>query len=161
MPAEGVASCIGLPPDSIVLRAHPPLRATTGVDFVIVEVEGPALSGASPVLAAFQALAGAQGLTGGRLSILLYARDGGAVRSRMFAPLSGTWEDPATGSANTVLGALLLSLSDSDEAAYDITQGMEMGRESRLRVSARRTPDGIRASVAGGCVQVLRGEASL
>jgi trans-2,3-dihydro-3-hydroxyanthranilate isomerase len=161
MPDEGVASCIGLPPDSIVLRDHPPLRATTGVDFVIVEVEGPALSGAGPVLAAFQALADAQGLIGERLSILLYARDGGAVRSRMFAPLSGTWEDPATGSANTILGALLLSLSDSDEAVYDITQGTEMGRESRLRVSARRTPDGIRASVAGGCVQVLRGEASL
>jgi trans-2,3-dihydro-3-hydroxyanthranilate isomerase len=132
-----------------------------GVDFVLVQVEAGALSGATPVLAAFQALAGAQGLAGERLSILLYARDEDGIRSRMFAPLSGTWEDPATGSANAILGALLLSLGDSGEAAFDITQGVEMGRESRLRVTARRTPDGVRASVAGGCVEVLRGEAAV
>ncbi|HEX9965266.1 MAG TPA: PhzF family phenazine biosynthesis protein [Allosphingosinicella sp.] len=161
MPAEGVAGCIGLPSAAIVASAHPPLRATMGVDFVIAEVEARALSRATPVLAALQALADAQGLSGERLSILLYARDGGALRSRMFAPLSGTWEDPATGSANAILGALLLSLGECSDASYDITQGTEMGRESRLRVSARRTADGIRASVAGGCVQVLRGEASV
>jgi trans-2,3-dihydro-3-hydroxyanthranilate isomerase len=161
MPAGGVADCLGLAAASILERAHPPLRATMGVDFVIVEVEGRALSRATPVLAAFQALASAEGLEGERLSILLYARDGGALRSRMFAPLSGTWEDPATGSANAILGALLLSLGESDEAGYDITQGSEMGRESRLRVTARRTAGGIRASVAGGCVQVLTGEASI
>jgi trans-2,3-dihydro-3-hydroxyanthranilate isomerase len=161
MPAEGVAGCIGLPAGSIIERAHPPLRATMGVDFVIVEVEGGALSLATPVLAAFQALADSEGLSGDRLSILLYAQDEGAIRSRMFAPLSGTWEDPATGSANAILGALLLSLGDSAGAAYEITQGTEMGRESRLRVSARRTADGIRASVAGGCVEVLRGEATV
>lgn len=161
MPAEGVAGCIGLPPGSIVERSHPPIRATVGVDFVVVEVEGRALSAATPVLAAFQALASAQGLEGERLSILLYARDGGAIRSRMFAPLSGTWEDPATGSANAILGALLLSLGDSEAATYDITQGTEMGRESRLRVTAGRTADGVRASVAGGCVEVLHGEATV
>jgi trans-2,3-dihydro-3-hydroxyanthranilate isomerase len=79
----------------------------------------------------------------------------------MFAPLSGTWEDPATGSANATLGALLLSLSDADEASFDVMQGVEMGRPSRLQVSARRTNGGIRASVGGGCVPVLRGEAEL
>ena len=159
MPAAGVARCIGLPADEVVEASHPPLRATMGVDFAIVEVAGPSLSAAAPVLAAFQALASAERLEGERLSILLYARDGGALRSRMFAPLSGTWEDPATGSANAILGALLLSLGESDEAGFDITQGTEMGRESRLRVSARRAADGIRASVAGGCIEVLRGEA--
>jgi trans-2,3-dihydro-3-hydroxyanthranilate isomerase len=29
----------------------------------------------------------------------------------MFAPISGTWEDPATGSASATVAALLLSLS--------------------------------------------------
>ncbi len=77
----------------------------------------------------------------------------------MFAPLSGTVEDPATGSANATLGALLLSLRQGDGANYEIVQGVEMGRPSLLRVSARRAADGVRASVGGGCVPVLRGEA--
>jgi trans-2,3-dihydro-3-hydroxyanthranilate isomerase len=36
-----------------------------------------------------------------------------------------------------------------------------MGRPSKLRVSARRAADGVRASVGGGCVPVFRGEVSL
>ncbi len=36
-----------------------------------------------------------------------------------------------------------------------------MGRPSLLRARARRTADGIRARVGGGCVAVLRGEAVL
>ncbi len=79
----------------------------------------------------------------------------------MFAPLGGTYEDAATGSAASPLAALLLSLTDEASAGYDIVQGVEMGRPSLLRTTARRTPDGIRATVAGGCVPVLRGEALL
>ncbi|WP_376100562.1 PhzF family phenazine biosynthesis protein [Roseomonas sp. CCTCC AB2023176] len=70
-------------------------------------------------------------------------------------------EDPATGSAATPLAALLLSLSGDDEATLDVIQGVEMGRPSLLRTIARRMPDGVRASVGGGCVAVLRGEAEL
>ena len=36
-----------------------------------------------------------------------------------------------------------------------------MGRPSLLRTTARRMADGIRATVGGGCVPVLRGEAQL
>ena len=36
-----------------------------------------------------------------------------------------------------------------------------MGRPSRLSVSARRAPDGVRASVGGGCVPVFKGEVTL
>ena len=80
---------------------------------------------------------------------------------RMFAPLVGTYEDPATGSAATPLAALLLSLTDGDRAAFDISQGVKMGRPSLLRASARRTPDGIRASVGGSSVPVLAGTVTL
>lgn len=79
----------------------------------------------------------------------------------MFAPLSGTIEDPATGSANAALAAFLLSLGRENEARFEIAQGVEMGRPSLLLASARRATDGIRAAVGGGCVQVLRGEAVL
>ena len=75
--------------------------------------------------------------------------------------LSGTIEDPATGSAATPLAALLLSLGKDAERQYDIAQGVEMGRPSRLLCRAWRAADGVRASVGGNCVPVLSGEVSL
>ena len=93
------------------------------------------------------------------LLLFLYAHDNGRIRARMFAPLAGILEDPATGGAAVALAALLLSLGEDEAGAWEITQGVEMGRPSLLRASARRTPDGIRASVGGECVEVLRGEA--
>ena len=77
----------------------------------------------------------------------------------MFAPLAGTWEDPATGSAGAALAALLLSLGSDEALSLDIVQGVEMGRPSRIHAAARRGPDGINATVRGGCVPVFRGEA--
>ena len=48
-----------------------------------------------------------------------------------------------------------------DQLAFDIRQGVEMGRPSLMRVTARRSQDGVRSTVSGGCVPVLRGEATL
>jgi trans-2,3-dihydro-3-hydroxyanthranilate isomerase len=79
----------------------------------------------------------------------------------MFSPLSGTVEDPATGSAATPLAALLLSLTKDSERKVEIVQGVEMGRPSLLLCMAHRAADGIRATVGGGCVPVLKGEVSL
>ena len=62
---------------------------------------------------------------------------------------------------NATLGALLLSLGREESGAYDIVQGVEMGRPSRLTVTARRAADGIRSTVGGGCVPMLEGEATL
>jgi trans-2,3-dihydro-3-hydroxyanthranilate isomerase len=161
LPAEGIAACIGLTPDDLLERTHRPTFASVGVGFVLVEVAGEALARAAPDLPAFRRTAAVHPDVGHRLSILLYSCERDRLRARMFAPLSGTWEDPATGSANAALGALLLSLTDAASATYEIVQGVEMGRESQLRVSARREVGGIRASVAGRCVPVLRGHAQL
>lgn len=157
----GVAACASLRPEEMETGAHAPVRATVGVEFVLAEVAPEALSRALPDLAAFQRLAEATAGIGDRLSILIYARDREEIRSRMFAPLSGTWEDPATGSANATLGALLLSLSSDRELRLDVRQGEEMGRPSRLQVSARASADGVLASVGGGCVPVLAGTIAL
>jgi trans-2,3-dihydro-3-hydroxyanthranilate isomerase len=80
----------------------------------------------------------------------------------MFAPLAGTWEDPATGSANAPLACSPLSLDpDAEDAKFEIHQGVEMGRPSLLNVEARRTPNGIIATLRGSCVPVIHGEISL
>jgi trans-2,3-dihydro-3-hydroxyanthranilate isomerase len=56
------------------------------------------------------------------------------IRARMFAPIDGVPEDPATGSANCALIALLTyydSEADTDNN-WRISQGIEVGRPSVL-----------------------------
>ncbi|HEY0437175.1 MAG TPA: PhzF family phenazine biosynthesis protein [Phenylobacterium sp.] len=159
--AQQISACIGVAAADVVLDRHRPVQASLGIDFVFAEVAPDALAGAGPDLAGFRRVAAETNLGSDRLSIFFYALDGDNVRARMFAPLSGTFEDAATGSASATLAALRLSLTDAAQTRFDIVQGVEMGRPSRLAVSARRAPDGVRASVGGGCAPVLRGEASL
>ena len=161
LPVERIAACAGLSPADIIVDAHRPIEATVGVTFVIAQVTPEALGRAAPDLTAFRQAAIDFPEFGDRLSLHLYARDGEGLRARMFAPNSGTVEDPATGSANATLAALLPSLSDAPQGAWDIIQGVEMGRPSRLRAGARRTADGVRATIGGGCVPVLSGHASV
>jgi len=161
LPAEGIAACAGLRFEDVVTTAHRPVQASLGVKFVLAQVAPGALANAAPDLSAFRALESQHAELAGRLSLFIYEREGSTIRARMFAPLAGTWEDPATGSASATLGALLLSLDGGEDAAYTITQGVEMGRPSLLNVTSRRAEDGIRSRVGGGAVPMLRGEALL
>ncbi len=161
---QTVAACAGLDPQDIVSTAHDPLVASVGLRFVIAELAGAAeLARARPNLAAFHAALAELPELKGDLSLHLYVRlDGEAtrLRTRMFAPLDGILEDPATGSANAALAALLTSLAPGEDVdlAYDIIQGVEMGRPSRLLATARKTAEGpVLASIAGDCVPVMRG----
>ena len=161
--AAQVAACASLSPDDVVSTGHAPVQGSLGVDFFFAQVTSESLSRAAPDVAGFQRTSAETDAGGDRLSLFLYApdADGVTVRARMFAPLSGTFEDAATGSASATLGALLLSLTTKDEARFEIIQGVEMGRPSRLNVSARRAPDGVRASVGGGCVPVFTAQVTL
>lgn len=161
LPVDAIAACAGLAPQDVLTTSHPPQQASLGVKFFFAEVRPEALARATPDIAAYRRLSAANPVLEGRLSVFFYAWDGVNVRARMFSPLSGTWEDPATGSASATLAAFTLSLSDKDNIAFDITQGVEMGRPSLLHVAARRVGGEIRATVGGGCVPVLRGEATL
>ncbi|ANW00169.1 PhzF family phenazine biosynthesis protein [Bradyrhizobium icense] len=161
LPVEAIAACLSVDPKKIATRAHAPVRASVGLEFVLVEVESGALAVSAPDIGAFRRCANAIPNLGERLSIFLYARDGFNIRARMFAPLSGTWEDPATGSANATLAALLLSLNGGERLAYHAVQGSEMGRRSELSLRAWRARDGIRASVGGSCIPVFSGTVKL
>ena len=158
--AADVAACVGLGEDDLVQGGHPPRFASVGLPFCFVEVRPEALARAHPDLNAFQALAQHLPDAAERLPIHLYAhldRAAGRLATRMFSPLSGTVEDPATGSANAALAAFLLHVHGGDQATFDVVQGVELGRPSRLTASAWRTPDGIRARVGGGAVAVFEG----
>ena len=162
MPVELLAPCVGLDAADVITTAHRPLSASVGNSFVIAEVTGGALTRATPDIGRFRAAAESYTAMGAnRLPIYLYAHEGARIRTRMFSPLSGTVEDAATGSAATPLAALLLSLTNDRVRRYELVQGVEMGRPSRLLCSAHRGADGIRAKVGGSCVPVLEGTVEL
>ncbi|ULH16982.1 PhzF family phenazine biosynthesis protein (plasmid) [Deinococcus sp. KNUC1210] len=163
LPVALAAACAGIAPDGIVTANHLPTIASDGGNpRLLLEVTEPALAAAAPDLAAFRRALAARPSFGGKLSLYLYRRGEATLHARMFSPLTGTWEDAATGSAATPLAGFLLHLSGDANGAWDIVQGVEMGRPSLLRTAAWRTADGgIRASVGGGCVLMMRGEVIL
>ena len=164
VPVDVVAACAGLAETDIATRSHAPLVASVGTPFVIAEVASvAALSRAKPNIDAFRAALPGFADQTGRLALHLYAwveGDERRIRARMFAPLSGTFEDPATGSAAATLAALLTSLAPGDNLGlqYAIEQGVEMGRPSLIVASAVKTGEGpVSASVAGSCSPLVRG----
>ena len=167
MPVDLLAGCVGLAAGDITLSAHQPKIASVGNRFVVAEVTPAALAKAAPNSARFSdAVKVFPDLGPRRLPVYLYAHDRREdtavhLRARMFSPLSGTIEDAATGSAATPLAALLLSLEREARQRYVIVQGVEMGRRSVLACEAWHSNDGVRATVGGGCVQVLAGEIQL
>ena len=82
------------------------------------------------------------------------------VHGRMFAPGIGISEDPATGSAAAALAGLLARLQrvQSNETAWTLYQGEQMGRPSRIGVALSRTATGdATVRITGGAVEVIRG----
>jgi trans-2,3-dihydro-3-hydroxyanthranilate isomerase len=161
LPAPRVAACLGLATGAVD-AVHPPVVATVGVPFALVAVHADALASCAPRIDEFRALVEATPALAGRLSMFTYAiTEPGAVRARMFAPLAGTWEDPATGSASATLAAWRLQLDRQECLQLTIRQGEEMGRPSRLHASAWVEGAAVHAGVRGDCVRVFRGEFTL
>jgi trans-2,3-dihydro-3-hydroxyanthranilate isomerase len=81
------------------------------------------------------------------------SRADATLYSRMFAPMFGIQEDPATGGASGPLGAFALAsgIVTEHEAAQLISlQGAHMGRPSYIHVSATSTGPGAYAVKIGG-----------
>jgi trans-2,3-dihydro-3-hydroxyanthranilate isomerase len=146
----GIAACGGLPG-----LAGVPRLASCGAPFAVAEVADVAvLAGAAPDAASFRAHLPAARAVGLLLAAPLAP---GRWRVRMFAPLNGIAEDPATGAAACAFGGWLLDRAGGDALSVELEQGIEMGRPSLLHVTARRAAEGIRVSVGGGVVPVARG----
>jgi trans-2,3-dihydro-3-hydroxyanthranilate isomerase len=84
------------------------------------------------------------------------------VHTRLFAPLAGVLEDPATGSASGALGAYLVHhrvFGGDDEVVYlENEQGYEMGRPSRIDIEVSRQGAAVsRVRVGGAVVKVMDG----
>jgi trans-2,3-dihydro-3-hydroxyanthranilate isomerase len=158
--ADIVAAACGLRPDDIETQHHMPCVAGCGTVFIFAEVRTrQTLEQAQPRSDIFAQNFPIDGATG----IHLYLRestDGVDIRSRMFAPLHGVPEDPATGSANVALAGLLASLKPEPDLSLKvrIAQGVEMGRPSLLDGTAeKRGGKVVETQIGGRCVLVMAG----
>lgn len=91
------------------------------------------------------------------------ADDGATVYSRLFAPVLGIQEDPATGSASGPLGAYLLkynAVSAKTESRLVSLQGVRMGRPSRIHI-ALSSGAGVLEEVQVGGEAVVVGEGKI
>ena len=163
IPVEEAAEALGLAPDAIVTTHHVPRVVSTGIRFLYVELrdlDALKMSEADPM--AVTRISASRGLDG----VFPYARcDNGSangvdVRARVYAPVHGVTEDPASGSANAGLANLLGSLGNGEHETlrWNVEQGVEMGRPSRLFLTAERRDGQIaEVRVAGGAVVVCSG----
>jgi len=137
--AESLASAVSLATSDVITATHQPQVASVGLPFLLAELKDrSALMRARVNPQGFEALA-AQGVTP---DVHLYTKsaDEFDIRARMFAPLDGVPEDPATGSANCALAGLLRHYGDTTDgtASWRIAQGVEMGRPSVLEACAEK-----------------------
>jgi trans-2,3-dihydro-3-hydroxyanthranilate isomerase len=163
-PAEQAAACISLSAAEIRTDRHPPVIASVGLPFLMVELTSrEALRRAKPDAAAFANVFPCDGSD----AVYFYTSDVPLaerpcdLQARMFHPgSSGLSEDPATGSATVAAAALLADLSgDRDgELKLRIGQGVDMGRPSLLLTRVRKQAGAIvSAHVGGSSVQMMEG----
>ena len=159
---ELVASAVSVNRDDIVTDTHASQVCSVGLPFVFTELRNrAALERARINMSGFEALRD----LGMNPQMYLYTRvnesepDGRVfdIRARMFAPLSGVPEDPATGSANCTLGGLLAHHEQvtSGMFSWRIAQGVEMGRPSTLIARAEKKAGVVTGTWIGGAAVLV------
>lgn len=160
---EQLSRGLGLDPQDILGTGLPAQLVSTGLPQLMVPVRS---------LAAVQAIK----LELGSLhticeryathSIYAFTREtvtpGASMHSRLFAPLAGIFEDPATGSASGALGAYLVHHQvvggDAPVVHLENEQGYELGRPSCIVIEVARNGSTIsRVQVGGRVVKVIDG----
>ncbi len=156
------AAALGLGVDH--LSGLPVQVVSCGLPYVLVPLrDREAVDRATTDIAAMRRLFAVAGVDHGVfLFAILPAGSEATVYSRMFAPHSGVFEDPATGSASGPLGAYLVRHGVvSGAAALQIVslQGVAMKRPSRIYIAIEGDADTITSVKVGGeAVLVARGE---
>ena len=142
--ADALGRALGVP------LTGEPVRAANGITHLLCPVAD--VSAATPDHSTLEQY--------GVHTVYLWAPVGpdGLMRTRMFSPLDGIFEDPATGSAAGALGAHLLATGVVAPGRTTMLQGVEMQRPSYIEVDVA---PGEPPRVGGSCKVVARGEFQL
>ena len=158
-----LAQGLGLDPQDILSTGLPTQLVSTGLPQLMVPVRS---------LQAVQAITLELRLLRtvceryGTHSIYVFTREtatpGTHVHTRLFAPMAGVLEDPATGSASGALGAYLVHYrvigGDSPVVHIENEQGYELGRPSRIFIDVEQRASKIsKVRVGGRVVKVMEG----
>lgn len=159
MSLDLIASALSLSPDDIVTSIHQPQVASVGLPFIMVELKNrAALENARSYVPAMEEIH-TKGIVPDIL-VYIHSEDEFDIRARVFAPLDGVPEDPATGSANCALVAMLSHHNPETEGDYSwlIAQGVEMKRPSRLDARTEKRSGVVTGVwIAGNCQMVTEG----
>ena len=149
---SALATAVGLSVGELV--PHLPVQVvSTGSGHLMLPVRDPAtVARAIPDSKALVPLLQAAGTDAVYVFAVEPPREGGGSRAtaRLFAPVAGIEEDPATGSAAGPLGAYLVHHDVIPSGRLTISQGAEIGRPSTLMVDVEPDGDGMAVFVEGG-----------
>jgi trans-2,3-dihydro-3-hydroxyanthranilate isomerase len=160
--AADLARALGLETADIRTDAMAPEGASCGTAFLLVPVrDRKALARARPRLDEFDRVLRDYWTS----MVFVFCDDpelsGSHYRARMFAPMIGVTEDPATGSACAGFGGYLAKRDPTMTGTlrWVVEQGFEMGRPSLLEIETDKKDGQVRAvRVGGNSVMVSKGE---
>ena len=137
-PTERLAAAVGLMPSEVGFANHKPTQFTAGVPFTFVPVVSlEAIAKARVQSSYWPAAFGGSGSDKAYLYCRETVHNGAAFHARMFSPVSGIAEDPATGSAAAAFAAVIQRFDQPLDGVHKrlIEQGYEMGRPSHVALS--------------------------
>jgi len=157
-----IARALGLPKSVITDMKWPIEVVSTGLPVIIVPVRTlTAVRSIQPDASAIMDLCSRFGANGLMAFTTVTVEPSATVHARMFAPLIGILEDPATGSASGALGAYLVQngvVAVAPTTEIVIEQGYEIERPSQIFVRVESDDDIIQTVKVGGqCVMVVEG----
>jgi trans-2,3-dihydro-3-hydroxyanthranilate isomerase len=148
-PKDAIAAALGLAPAEIDFENHQPSIFSAGNAFAFVPVRDLEVIGRARADTAIWS----QGFPREVLGAFLYCREttasGRHFHARLFAPLQGIIEDPATGSAVAALPGVIREFDEPPAGShhYVVEQGFEMGRPSLI---------GLEVDIDGGAIVATR-----
>ncbi|MGD9802481.1 MAG: PhzF family phenazine biosynthesis protein [Hyphomicrobiaceae bacterium] len=157
---EDIAAAVGLIPSEIGFENHRPTRFSAGLPYHFIPVRTlAAIRRARPDSSRWLQTFGPVG------AAYIYCREtehnSAAFHARMFDPGHGIPEDPATGSAAAAFAGVVARFDEppGGEHRYEIEQGFEMGRPSRIKLSIVMGDGQLQTVRIGGhAVRVMDGE---
>ncbi len=157
-----IAKALGVAKQQITDTRRPVQVVSTGLPVMIVPMRTlTAVRSIIPDVSAVAALCQQYGANGMMVYSTMTVEQQATVHTRMFAPLIGIIEDPATGSASGALGAYLVQngvVEVGPMTEIVAEQGYEIERPSRILIQIESEDDAIQeVKVGGQAVMVVEG----
>ena len=161
-----LAEMLSLAPSDLIGGTHAPTGVSCGLPFLMVPLGSvEAVSRARLRVDRWEQVLGGRWAEWPMIFAMTQGEDpeelpahvrGCDIRARVFVPSGGVPEDPATGSANAALAAYLAARTPRDGMLrWEVAQGVEMGRPSRLSLEVQKVGGTIEAVRVGGASVII------